>query len=311
MQIDVNMIEIPGTSYQAKDPAHVAQFTRLLAPMTAPVFEAEHSTGTDFTEVVAVAYRDEAGALVHGGLFGFGPGGVKSIALKDQAGEVDTSEDPKHVAIGMVMMRGPLVFRQGGRDQIMPLSIVDLQADKLQEPLRRSTPAREAVVAAYLSTALPGTHHSAKKVMPGHDGSAMNPNTEWEWIGSVEKSVAFGPAGLKMAIRFGNEVTTFAEVEKRLLDGEMGDDLPCVMEGFGVNYDAACDAVFSKSLQKAVALLRQAQQMDTTQIERALLQTNVAVTDVVELQPLGKTEVSMKCQTNIPDGVTKPRGPRP
>ena len=94
--------------------------------------------------------------------------------------------------------------------------------------------------------------------LQGKVESAMTTTNDLTWIGDAERAVAFGPTGLKMAIRTGNEVVTFAEVQKRLQDGEMGDDLPCVMEGFGVDYDAACDAVFGRQFQEAISLLNQA-----------------------------------------------------
>lgn len=152
----LNMLEVPGTSFEANDPPGVAQFTKLLAPKTAPVFEPEtNSASCIFSEVVAVTYRNAAGKPVHGGLFGFGPEGVSSIALKDIAGKVDTSKDPAHVAFGLVMMRGPLVFRQNGIDQKMEISIIDLHAGQHNEPLPASTPAREAVKQTYLASVLP------------------------------------------------------------------------------------------------------------------------------------------------------------
>lgn len=176
MLAHVNMIEVPGTSSKAVDGPGVAQFTTLLAAKTAPVFEA---SATDerriISEVVAVTYRDAEGKPVHGGLFGFGADGVTSLALKDLEGKVDTSKDPAHVAFGIVMMRGPLVFRQNGEDQEMALSIIDIQADKSHEPLRAPTPARVAVKEAYLrdvqpmTSAVPG---EPKVTCPAHARSA-------------------------------------------------------------------------------------------------------------------------------------------
>lgn len=156
MIVHVNMLEVPGTSFDAKDSPAVAQFTALLANKTAPVFEAEPGGGLRvFSEVVAVVYRDEAGKPVHGGLFGFGADGVASISLKDLAGKVDTGTDPAHVAFGLLMMRGPLVFRQGGADNVMRLSIVEIQHGKLDAPLRLETESRRAVKEAYLTAVLP------------------------------------------------------------------------------------------------------------------------------------------------------------
>ena len=156
MLTHINMVEVPGTSFEAKDPPGVAQFTAFLAKKTAPVFEAEPTAGKPiFTEVVAVTYRGEDGTPVHGGLFGVRSDGVASLALKDLEGKVDTQQDPAHIALGLVMMRGPLVFRQDGVDQEMPTSLVDLQVNQLSEPLSRSTPGREAVTKAYLDEVLP------------------------------------------------------------------------------------------------------------------------------------------------------------
>lgn len=163
MLTHVDMIEVPGTSFDAKDRPGVAQFTTLLAPKTAPVFEAATPDALHvFSEVVAVTYRGMDGKPVHGGLFGVGAAGVTSLALKDLEGKVDTSKDPTHVAFGLVMMRGPLVFRQAGTDQKMPLSIIDIHADKAHEPMHAPTPGREAVKRAYLRDVLP----SAAVVQP-------------------------------------------------------------------------------------------------------------------------------------------------
>lgn len=152
MLANINMVEVAGTSIEAKDHPQVAQFTRLLATKTAPVFKAESSEEHCFSEVVAVTYRADDGKPVHGGLFGVANDQtVVSLALKDLEGKVDTSEDPAHVAIGLTLMRGPLVFRQAGVDQKMELSIIDIYANKRDEPLRHPTPGREAVKQAYLA----------------------------------------------------------------------------------------------------------------------------------------------------------------
>lgn len=148
----INMVEVPGTSFEAQDPPQVAQVTGLLAPKTAPVFKAESADGCCFSEVVAVTYRADNGKPVHGGLFGVGDDQtVVSLSLKDLAGKVDTGKYPAYVAIGLTLMRGPLVFRQAGTDQMMELSIIDIYADKRDEPLRHPTPGREAVKQAYLA----------------------------------------------------------------------------------------------------------------------------------------------------------------
>jgi hypothetical protein len=156
MLLHINMVEVPGTSLPANDPPGVEQFTRLLAPKTAPVFETEPAAEKRvFSEVVAVAYRNEEGKPVHGGLFGFGADGVTSLALKDLAGKVDTSSDPAHVFMGILLMRGPLVFRQNSADEKMELSIIDLHVNKLDEPLHGPSAGREAVRKAYLDEVLP------------------------------------------------------------------------------------------------------------------------------------------------------------
>jgi hypothetical protein len=68
---------------------------------------------------------------------------------------VDTSQDPSHAALGLTLMRGPLVFRQNGVDMKMPLSIIDLNPDNAQDPVHAPTAAREAVRLAYINDVLP------------------------------------------------------------------------------------------------------------------------------------------------------------
>lgn len=155
----LTMREIPGTSHDPQDPPYCSQFTRLLAPKTAPVFEAEAAEPAAFTEVVAIVCRNEEGLPVHGGLFGVAGKHVTSLALRDLEDQIDTSREPAHVALGLLLMRGPLVFRQGGVDQIMPLSILDLSiaAPALEQ---RSASARAAwphVEAFYRANVLPET----------------------------------------------------------------------------------------------------------------------------------------------------------
>lgn len=148
----INMFEVPGTSVAAKQ----TQFTVLLAKKTAPVFEAEPA-GRDLriSQVVAVTYRNAAGKPVHGGIFGLANDEVMALVLKDLEGKVDTSRDPSWSAFGLVMMRGPLVFRQAGIDEEIPLSIVDLTEGRLNADLPGASAAREAVKAAYLAEVLP------------------------------------------------------------------------------------------------------------------------------------------------------------
>lgn len=49
-----------------------------------------------------------------------------------------------------------------------------------------------------------------------------------------------------------------ADIRERLAAGHMGDDVPIIMSDFGVDYDAACDAVFSGNHAVALALLDEA-----------------------------------------------------
>ena len=61
-----------------------------------------------------------------------------------------------------------------------------------------------------------------------------------------------------MAVKFGNEEIEVQTVFQRLKKGERGDDLPVVMDAFGVDYDTACDAVFNGRFDEATTLLRRA-----------------------------------------------------
>jgi hypothetical protein len=48
----------------------------------------------------------------------------------------------------------------------------------------------------------------------------------------------------------------FDELIRRLKDGEMGDDIPCIMHiDYGCDYDTSCDLVFEKRFDEAIALL--------------------------------------------------------
>lgn len=87
------------------------------------------------------------------------------------------------------------------------------------------------------------------------NSNAVGASHEQKWIGDAEKAVAIDPSGLMVAIRYGNEVIPFSEVEHRLKNGEMGDDLPILMSDFGVDYDAACAAVFGGHFKEAIDLL--------------------------------------------------------
>ena len=79
-----------------------------------------------------------------------------------------------------------------------------------------------------------------------------------KWMGDEDKAVAVLPDGSKVAVRYGNEVTTLDEVVERLRAQHKGDDLPILLEAFGCDYDAACDAVFSDDHDRALAMLNAA-----------------------------------------------------
>jgi len=114
------------------------------------------------------------------------------------------------------------------------------------------------------------SHHGLQDVSVGlshlsggstYDGEMSNyiANTnDVTWIGTSDQAVATRPDGTKVAVRHGSEVAEANDVFERLARGEMGDDLPIVMEGLGCNYDAACDAVFGGKFEVASAMLRQA-----------------------------------------------------
>lgn len=146
----INMIEIPGTSVEAKDPPAAKQFTALLAAKTAPVFRPEFDQDRVRIEmVVAVTYRDSTGKPVHGGLFGVTSDGVVSLALKDQEGVVRIGAKPDDAAFQLLFIRGPLVFNHGPVDY----GIVDISAKDIDRAC--IGPHREAVKQAYLAEVLP------------------------------------------------------------------------------------------------------------------------------------------------------------
>lgn len=240
---------IPGTTMEhdlTKHYPHV-RAAALTPELTMPVFELPK--GLALTEAVAVTYRDASEKPIDGGLFGVTPEGeIIDIALVDREHDVNTDDDPAHIAFGLVMTIGKLMVRGETGTCELPWSIVDFGCNNLDSLILRPTPSRLAVHAAFCAK------------LQKNVTSNMTKTRDLFWVGNAERAVAFGPAGLKMAIRTGNEVFTFDEVQKRLQDGEMGDDLPCVMERFGVDYDAACDAVFGRQFQEAISLLNQARQ---------------------------------------------------
>lgn len=82
--------------------------------------------------------------------------------------------------------------------------------------------------------------------------------TDVTWSGTSDLSVAVLSNGEKVAVKFGSEEIGVQMVFQRLNRGERGDDLPVVMQAFGVDYEAACDAVFNGRFEDAAKLLRSA-----------------------------------------------------
>lgn len=151
MDIDVNMIEVPGTvaSPLKKSRAAMAPLQLSIAPT--PVFQAE--AGKEhlrFTELVAVTYRDQAGVPVNGGLFTVAEDTVLSLALISPDGSIDTSKEPQHVAFGLCMLEGPVVFRQGSEDVMMELSFIDLNEGVADGPIANPTPTRKRIQQQFL-----------------------------------------------------------------------------------------------------------------------------------------------------------------
>lgn len=81
---------------------------------------------------------------------------------------------------------------------------------------------------------------------------------DFTWSGTADLSVATLSNGVKVAVRFGTDEIAVQTVFQRLENRELGDDLPIVMEAFGVDYEAACDAVFNARFDEAITLLRSA-----------------------------------------------------
>lgn len=51
------------------------------------------------------------------------------------------------------------------------------------------------------------------------------------------------------------EPSLLPELFQRLRDGHYGDDVPILMADYGCDYDTACDLVFGKRFEEAIALL--------------------------------------------------------
>lgn len=83
-------------------------------------------------------------------------------------------------------------------------------------------------------------------------------NSTLQWVGNEDKAIGFFSDGSKAAVRAGSDVITLEEVIYRLRERHKGDDLPIVLEAFGCDYDAACDAVFAGDHDKALAMLNAA-----------------------------------------------------
>lgn len=146
MKIDVNMVEIPGTVASPMKKSHpgMAPLQPSIAPT--PVFQAEaDKEHLRFTELVAVTYRDQNGVPMSGGLFTVADDAVLSVALKSPDGSIDTSKEPEHVAFGLCMLEGPVVFRQGREDVMMELSFIDLTEGAANSPIANPTPARKHI----------------------------------------------------------------------------------------------------------------------------------------------------------------------
>ena len=54
---------------------------------------------------------------------------------------------------------------------------------------------------------------------------------------------------------FQNEDQDLQELRARIAQGHKGDDIPIMMEKYGCDYDAACDAIFSENTEKALSML--------------------------------------------------------
>ena len=80
---------------------------------------------------------------------------------------------------------------------------------------------------------------------------------QWpQWLyEDEEKGLQLEPSGIVTAVRYGNDVTTLADVIERISNKEQGDDLPILMADLGCDYDQSCDAVFGGDYARALSLL--------------------------------------------------------
>lgn len=139
---------IPGTSIE-QDLHNPHARTAILTPgLTMPVFALPK--GLALTEAIAVTFRDESGKPVDGGLFGITPNGeVVEISLVDQQHDVNTDDDPAHIAMGLLMTIGEFTVRGENSTTELPWSVIDFGINSMDEPVPRPTPSRLAVHAAY------------------------------------------------------------------------------------------------------------------------------------------------------------------
>lgn len=141
---------IPGTTMEHDLTKHYPHIrTAALTPeLTMPVFDLPN--GLALTEAVAVTFRDASGVPTDGGLFGVTPEGeVVEISLVDLEHDVNTDDDPAHIAVGLVMSIGKLMVRGDNGTNELPWSIVDFGANTIDGPISGATPNRLAVHAAY------------------------------------------------------------------------------------------------------------------------------------------------------------------
>lgn len=120
----------------------------LTPALTMPVFDLPKKLA--LTEAVAVNFRDASGKTIGGGLFGVTPEGeVVEISLVDSEHDVNTDDDPAHIALGLVMTVGKLMVRGDSGTNELPWSIVDFGVSTMEDPVLRPTAGRLAVHAAY------------------------------------------------------------------------------------------------------------------------------------------------------------------
>lgn len=87
---------------------------------------------------------------------------------------------------------------------------------------------------------------------------AAAPEVAVSWVGTTAKARAVDANGSTVAVRYGGEVCALADVLGRLEAGEMGDDLPILLAGFGCDDEAAAELVFSGDHKKATEMLNEA-----------------------------------------------------